>query len=103
MLISIRDLKDLKLATIEKHFLQVLYRRTKLHIKETNLIEDFVSLTSDEIKRDLLSEFGIQSDELSWTLQLLLDLSLVERVQNKVSLSKTGRIYTAFLEKDLLT
>lgn len=95
------DIAKLKLNTVEKSIVQVIYRKTKAFIMESNLIGEPVQLTATEVSQALKDDFSLSINEMSWSVQLLLDLELINRTENKIELTQKGRLYGAFMAKDI--
>jgi len=95
------DISKLKLNTVEKSIVQVLYRKNKTFVSENNQIDEPVYLTASEVSQALKDEFSLAINEMSWSVQLLLDLELINRHENKIALTTKGRLFGACLSKDI--
>ncbi len=95
-MIKFHRLAALKLVNKEKLIIEALYQKTKSWISESNQINEPLRLTAKEMIELIEGE-----TEISWSVQLLIDLGLINKVDNTVELTPEGRIYGALLAKDL--
>jgi hypothetical protein len=91
-------LVGLKLGSKEKVIVEVLYELTKSWITESNEVGKAFAVTASE----LIEKLEDTGKEISWSVQLLLDLELIQKTENKIELTRSGRLYGAILSKDLL-
>jgi hypothetical protein len=97
----LETLAKLKLNGLEKAIVTALYTATKHWITESNQISESFKLTANELHQMLKENGGQFETEISWSVQILLDLDLIEKNENKIALTKTGRLYGAFMNKEL--
>lgn len=91
----------LKLGSSEKLILQTLYLKTKKFIIESNRVGETFKMTAPELTQALGEGGQAIGTELSWYVQFLLDLEFIKRIENKIELTQKGRIYAAFLAKEI--
>lgn len=94
-------LAKLKLNGLDKTILVGLFNETKKWITESNQVGVPPRITAQELHKILQMDDGSSNTEVSWSVQILLDLGLIERSENKIALTQTGRLYGALLTKQI--